>query len=265
MRLKSTLLALISLTAFVAGEPALARQKSIQAISLEQSDAFSYHRSACCQSDNGDYSAALSYINQAIKCAPNESMYYRTRAHIKSKLGNLAGAIKDCSKAIMINPRDANAFDQRGYLRSNLNDSHGALEDFEAGLKIEPNNAGCNLDLGLELLLLKNYNEATKKLDLAVKNCPDKGTYGLRGCAKMGLRCWTGARSDFDTAIALDSNIALFYFYRMKCKAELGDIPGAVADYLVGTSKDPSLGAMHISSGLRGIWSRLAPSVHNFH
>lgn len=250
---------------FIAANSEMAIKEATTAISLDKTNSYSYYWRACCQSKNKKYRAALSDINQAIKYEPKDSSYYLTRADLKTKLGDMTGAITDCSMAIKVNPKDAAAYDRRGYLRLNSYDRNGAVKDFEAGLAIAPDDLGCNFALGCEMLRSGHFAEAISKFDVVARLRPSTYIYYLRGRCKMKLLRWSEAITDCNAALALDNSDAFSYFLRAECKTQLGDTPGTVSDYLIGTSKDPSLGAMHLSSCLKRIWSRFTSSIHNFH
>lgn len=113
-------------------------------------------------------------------------------------------ALEDCDR--VFNTTDVSGHDRaatytnRAVIRQGRGDIEGAIADLTAAIRLGPPLAVPHLNLG--------------------------GIYALRGQ-------WADARAEIDQGVALDPTAARAndYFTRAAAREELGDIPGAYADY----------------------------------
>lgn len=155
----------------------------------------------------GDKKAAMDDFLYVQKSKPVEASEFGNRAWVLAHLGDHIGAIKDFDLALKLNPESSWAFDKRGLSKQALGNSVGAVQDFEEAVRLSPHFAFAHYDLGAERLNSHDYRSAL---------------------------------SEFNRAIACDSDVAIFYSGRAVAYAHLEKLQAAKADYLKRLKLDPA-------------------------
>ncbi len=186
--------------------------------------------------DTSNYTSLRSRIKDKsffIKLDSNNFVAYADRASLKDKLGDYKGAIKDFDKAISIK-NHPDIISDRGNTKKNLKEYDAAIIDYNEAIRLKPNFSNAHFERGKAFQALNKYNDAindfTKVIEL---NSFDYEAFSLRAECYIGVRNWGKALDDFNKAITLDRNPknGSNYHNRGLCKYNLNDFDGAFKDY----------------------------------
>lgn len=137
-------------------------------------------------------------------------------------------AEQDFTRAIMVDPTYASAYSERGYVRAKLGNLHGAIQDFSEAIKLKPNDA---------------WNYSTRGNLRAEVGDTAGAIADLSESIRINsyLRCYLS--SELTTILALHIRAhRLHYCERALLRAKIGDLRGAIQDYVTVSRSDP--GAM---------------------
>jgi tetratricopeptide (TPR) repeat protein len=119
---------------------------------------------------NGDYTGAITDLNQAEQKDPKNLTVNLKRAFCYSQTGNYQGAIDDLTKVINAKPDEEFAIVSRGSAKNKLKKFKEALVDFDLAIKLKPddydayNNRGwAKKGLGDEDGACKDWHYSKKK------------------------------------------------------------------------------------------------------
>jgi tetratricopeptide (TPR) repeat protein len=149
---------------------------------------------------------SLAELNQQIRMQPSNAELYYRRATARHELRDYVGSLSDNSIAISIDPGYRNAIADRAFDRATLKDLPGAIDDMSTFMQLAP---------------------------------ASRAAHGSRGFFKLAVGDYRGALSDLDEAIRRLPD-AQYYRLRAKAHSSLGDMPGAISDYLKSALMKPS-------------------------
>ncbi len=178
------------------------------------------------------YNESITEFDKAIRIKLDFAEAYFYRGEALRLQGYYKKAIADFSLAIEINPQYTDALFSRAIAKSKSN-TYGAKNDYFLYIKIKPQNSTAYINLGVIESKLKNYNEALKHYDTAIKIKSGNldVAYFYRANTKIKLLDFEGALSDYNNSIKCNTNYALSYFKRGNVKIILKDYKGAIDDY----------------------------------
>ncbi|HET9136852.1 MAG TPA: tetratricopeptide repeat protein, partial [Candidatus Kapabacteria bacterium] len=158
---------------------------------------------------------------------------YNERGISNGKLGNFEAQIFDITKMILLDNTNPWAYCCRGDAFREIKKYDLAKKDFYYALKLQPDYASAHLDLGVILNDEKDYDEATKHLNLII-NHPNPEIKG-RAHANLGntyyyKKEYNNSVLHFSKAIELISN-AHFFRGRGASFFELKKIDEAISDF----------------------------------
>ena len=182
-------------------------------------------------------------MNKVLEINPTSAKAYIYRADFKFSKNDFKGAETDYTKAIEIESNNELAYAYRGIVKITIyKDSAGALKDFDKSIQIKPNEVAHTFRAQIHMGE-KDYDNAIKDLDNAIKINPIYVNARMfRGGIRFGiLQKFEGALEDYNKAIELELNNAIYYTFRGDVKAELGDEKGSKADYAKAEALDPNV------------------------
>jgi WD40 repeat protein/Tfp pilus assembly protein PilF/predicted Ser/Thr protein kinase len=141
------------------------------------------------------------------------------------KQGQPAAVIAGCDEALKLNPDSAEAYDLRSAAFCELGNYDRALEDCKSWLERVPGDGSAFERRSRAYLGREMFEEARDAADRALaihKNSAD--AYADRGWARANLGDDEGALSDYDAALKINPNNALWYLCRSRVH-ERGDAP----------------------------------------
>lgn len=146
---------------------------------------------------------------------------------------DLHGAIKNFTATIKINPKFASAYNDRGVARYRLGYKQSAIEDLTTAIElINPYRAKYHSNRGFMLTGLKDYTAAIADYNSALLLNPNLAqAYFNRGAIRLQMENSLAALADFESAIRLDSDFAKAYFNRGVTRYKLREVQGAFEDF----------------------------------
>ena len=148
--------------------------------------------------------------------------------------GEYSEAVVYYDKVIIVNPELTEAYIKRGYSKYKLDNFKGAVDDYNAALELEPNIAN----------VYYWRAQAKSKLPNSILDANShKQPYDIHRRTKEAIK-------DYDTAIKLDPNIAIFYRDRGAAKSKMYEYQSAIEDYTKAIELDPKYTQAYISRGM---------------
>jgi tetratricopeptide (TPR) repeat protein len=140
-------------------------------------------------------------------------------------------SIVSFDSAIYINPNDADYYVHRGLASQASGNLREAESDYRKALELDPEHAIAYYNLGI-LLGEQGDNAAESQLDQAIERNPGVSyPYLERGHSRLKRGDFTGALSDYNQALNLDSTNPDSWVDRGLVKDKLNDGAGAYADF----------------------------------
>ena len=161
-----------------------------------------------CYAEISNFEQGVINTTQMIKQDPKNAKAYVARSYFNLKLGKTDEAFEDANKAIELKTDQALAY----WVRSSIyldekKDPKKALADINKAMTLETNNPHLYVVRGRTYSVMRNFNEALK---------------------------------DFDTAIKLNKDLANAYFFRGYARFQSGDRRGAGEDYIKASELEPN-------------------------
>ncbi|XP_065176344.1 uncharacterized protein LOC135806120 [Sycon ciliatum] len=157
---------------------------------------------------------ALSDLNNMIFHDGSSVRAYRARGDLKLKLGKLSDAVLNYTSAISLAPDDPELYFQRAQLYETTKEMGFAMADYEHVVSLQQSSTEALWRLTRYLFSNGRYRECLDGLTLLVEQTNDKEAYLYRGQVFVELGQPTDAVKDFSSAIALDPDCILAYYYR---------------------------------------------------
>ena len=224
MRLKATLLALVSLTAFVVNRPALAQQTSNKAVSEALCAARKY-----AEADN--LKTTIEYCDKALALESKCSEAYSLRGWAREYTGDFNGAQCDYEKLVRLDKKNIEGYLGRASVKMRLHQIDQAHKDLNTALKLAPNNDKVHLELSRYWSKAANNKSAIAEATMAISlNKTNPFSYYQRAFCQFEDWKYRAAVSDMDLAIKYEPNDSMYYRTRASFKSLLGDTAGAIRD-----------------------------------
>lgn len=126
--------------------------------------------------NNGDWTSAIAYLDQAIASNPTAQAYY-LRGGVYFASGDLQQALTDYDQAIALDPNLSSAYQSRGLVQAELGDTDQALADISKAIELSPNFALAYRNRAEIQMNLGNTSAASFDLQAylaLVPNAPDR-------------------------------------------------------------------------------------------
>lgn len=260
MRLKATLLALVSVTAFVVNRPALAKQTSIQ----NQKLAEGFYQSASSHYKSADDAGVIADLGQAIQLNPNAPKYFIMRGHARLNLSDKAGAKSDYVSAIALNKDCFTAHLLSARIKEHEQDLVGALAEYDKAVDARPDNLEARYSRGFTRLTLNDHAGMIEDFDIINAKHPTAGTHYLRALGLIGTHRYAEACTDLTKAIKHkrnNINIQELYYQRSKCHSATGAYGPALCDYITALKLAPQQICMVTRGELTFSWQSVTSGI----
>ncbi|MFA6207820.1 MAG: tetratricopeptide repeat protein [Candidatus Obscuribacterales bacterium] len=192
--------------------------------------------------DRRNFKSAADYYTRAIELNPRLTLAYAIRGDCYHLMGDCSRAIADFNKALELDPHDAFVLGNRAQEKLHLNDKTGALADFDAAISMGPTYFFMYSGRAQLRSELKDYTGAIADCNKALPMCPiASDLYVCRGKAFEALGKLAEAHRDLSKAIQLHPNDLYSHERRAYINFKLGNLCGAICDYIQARRKDYSL------------------------
>jgi len=187
---------------------------------------------------SGLYKEAIKDYDAAIKKNNSNSDYYLGRAKCYDKLNEYSKALKDYSRSIDLDNNNLEALQLRADLYKRNFEHYKALADYKLYLTVDKSNIEVYTEMSGLHVLTNNVKAAVEDLDNALRVNPKmSGLYHKKGLLLLRQDDMINSAENFSTAIQLDSNATLSYYYRGECKLFTGKIELAAIDFEMARTK----------------------------
>ncbi|MBL6963363.1 MAG: tetratricopeptide repeat protein [Bacteroidetes bacterium] len=122
----------------------------------------------------GDFEKAISHFNLALLYNDSHAEIYYNRGLAYYYMNDYPASINDLTSAIKLDPSYYNALNQRGIAFSKTKEYEYALEDFNTAIRWYPDLSKAYLNKGVNYLLMNDWDEACRWLEIAVEKGDDK-------------------------------------------------------------------------------------------
>ncbi|MDR2719532.1 MAG: tetratricopeptide repeat protein [Nitrososphaerota archaeon] len=208
---------------------------------------------------NGDWTKALSYLDNCIDENINFLEAYLVRGELHAEMGSYQKALNDFKKVIEIDPNNAVAFCCRGWIYAKLDeDLEKSLADFNKAISLDVNYAVAYANRANMFLKMGEYRKAVRDCTKAIELLPKDSfiAHYNRGLAYANLREFSKAVSDYNDAIEQSPENAEAYARRGMCHVQLGNDKEAIRDLEKFLELDPeNINAPLIRNGLKELRS----------
>lgn len=125
---------------------------------------------------------SIQIFTQLIKKDSANYQLYAKRARMFTEKGQVDPALRDLNRAIELNPDDAGLFIILGDLYFIIGKKESCITSYKKALRLSPESVAPLIKLAETYLILKNYNEANKYIDLTLFNdVNNQKAYYLKG------------------------------------------------------------------------------------
>lgn len=191
-----------------------------------------YINAAFRRMEEGDYPAALIYMQKAIQLDSRQAKGYYQRALLKTRQGELKGAMADLDTALLKEPDYTPIYFQRSRLYEQVGQREMALRDISRYIHANPRDLN-GYEWKISLLMSdKAERSALMTADDMVHNNPDLAlSWKTRGLLREGQLDGNGAVADYSKCLELSGKDSVCLYRRAQLRFELGEAAGAVQDY----------------------------------
>lgn len=210
----------------------------------------------------GRYTEALAQYDKCLVVNAGYYDAYTSRAAVKERLGNWSGAVVDYSIYLDKYPHNKEALFSRGLASYHAGQFVSALDDLNQFLLLPSTNETKTIFYRQSPL-----GGGTDQIITANGAIRDY-VFNYMGLAAIGMKTYELAVAHFDSAIRLNSNEPDYYVHRGLAKQNLGDSPGAEADYRRALALNPdhsiayhNLGVLLAQRGDDGAEAQLSQAI----
>ncbi|MDP1645730.1 MAG: tetratricopeptide repeat protein [Thiobacillus sp.] len=137
-------------------------------------------------------------------------------------LGRLAEAHREFELALTetpVLPRREDVLALKGRVALEMGQVENAMADLEAALKLDPRHKKARADLGMALVVQRDYTRAHAMFSRLIEEAPDGPAYYGRALANHGLRNKAEALADIENAIRLTPDSPMLTEWRSRIRA----------------------------------------------
>lgn len=157
--------------------------------------------------DNHEYVKAIADFTEAIRLEPGNGYGYLNRGLAHTRSGNTEQAMADTNRAVELLPSNPTAFANRSILYSISKNRIAAKADAEKAIALDPAYGRGYVARGLNVMA-ENPDAALSDFDRGIQLEPSFANgYYFRGLLRLDKKQYDPARSDFQKAIDLGSDI----------------------------------------------------------
>ncbi|MEM6489928.1 MAG: tetratricopeptide repeat protein [Pseudomonadota bacterium] len=182
--------------------------------------------------DIGRLEIALARLDTAIALDAALAPARVSRAFVRARRGDPDGALEDYGAAIEADPGSAAPYLGRGRLLLDIGQPEAAIADFDAALEREGDWAASYLERGRAQFALQRWGEAERDFSAVIARNPRSATAWLSRAEARAAAGGSGARNDFDRAVALAPEWAAARYARGVFLDDTGATAQAEADFL---------------------------------
>jgi tetratricopeptide (TPR) repeat protein len=221
----------------------------------------------------GDFTTAVqkdtSYVNSCIKSGntartPEEKIAFYTavltnnsdnfdilekRGDAFSKLEQYDSAIQDYSKALSLKRNDPVILGKRGTAYKSAEQYNNAVSDFSTALRSNPEDDKLFSGRSSAYYQLMQYDNALTDIDNALKKNKDASYFNFKGDILSTKGKYKDAIKAYDSAIAINDTIAVYYLDRGVAHYSKGGFEKAVADFSKAIEIDPGIAEYYMRRG----------------
>ncbi|MFM5981397.1 MAG: tetratricopeptide repeat protein [Sphaerospermopsis kisseleviana] len=211
------------------------------------------------QMQQGNFPAAIEYLNLAIKMQNEFIAAYKNRCLANLEIEDYQQAITDCTQALNLDPKDSDAYLNRGLAKYRKGNYLDAIADFNQVIAIKPNDFRAYYNRGIVSAEQGNYSQAIIDYNLALTQInPNNPTdnvlladiYNDRGLAYFQLQNLPEAMNNFNLAIRLNTDDERAYFNRGCICGRSGDNMGAMQNFSQVIRLNPSNAQAYLNRGV---------------
>jgi tetratricopeptide (TPR) repeat protein len=178
------------------------------------------------KAQNGDYTSAISLLNQLLSYHPDSAIDYNNRGLMYFYQGKFDQALTDYNRAIALNSRLDSAYNNRANCYVAQGDFVEALQDYEVALDLNPRNLQARINQGITFRELGLYDLAIESFDLCsllAKRLKDR-IYGERGYTYYLRGDWNCAIADYYRSLQQPAKTPSQQQYRHKILSWLSQL-----------------------------------------
>lgn len=186
------------------------------------------------QSRKRGFAAAIADYTQAINLGAADADVYYGRSIAYYENGDYSHAMTDVNEALRQNPAMAEALAHRGDIHQyGAHDYDNAIADYDRALAIREDAT----DL---IRRANAYQYGRQDLDRALAIEPNADAHVDRGNVYYAREDYAGAIVEYEAALAANPNFATARYNRGNARSSLGDVDGAMADWTEVIRLDPN-------------------------
>lgn len=218
-----------------------------KAIELNQSLDLAYTNRGNIYLKRNQAEEAIEDFTKALDLKGEDPLIYSNRGTAYMTIDSLDLAIADFTKSLALDSSMAETFNSRAILKAKLTDYKGAIADFSKALAINPNYIGAYKNRSLAYFYIGENEKGIADMDTYQQKDPmDERKYIIyKGRQLNNLGAKEEALQHFNAAIADNPRNAEAIYYRADVKIALGNLEGAVDDYLKVIDQIPSNSSAH--------------------
>jgi tetratricopeptide (TPR) repeat protein len=232
------------------GDPSGALDDFRGSAELDPLYAEAWNNSGLVRQTLGELDLAVADFDRALEVRPDYPEALTNRGRARLERGELAEAAADFDQALASAPARfaATVLHNRGALRQRAGDLAGALADFDRALEIDPEMVTTCVHRGTARKEAGDLTGARADLDHALERVAPHlraAVYHKRGGVRVLQNDFAGAVADYDAALDLEPDNAIFYLSRGNARYHQRDVR-AVVDYRVAFRLDPEVATREV-------------------
>ncbi|MGC2480836.1 MAG: tetratricopeptide repeat protein, partial [Candidatus Sulfotelmatobacter sp.] len=182
-------------------------------------------------------------------CFAQTAETYRQQAVVDSRQKSWDQAITNYRKALELEPNDALTHYNLALALKYKGDDHQAVEEFEAALRLKPKWGDAHYGLGATWYDLDDQPAALKELRIAVGLAPaNAAAHQMLARIYLEQKDPSDAKTELQQALASKPSAELHSELGLT-EGQLGDLPGAAAEFRRALQLDPQLAPAHLLLG----------------
>lgn len=197
-----------------------------------------YYRLVNMNIENGEYAAAIEYIDQCLAISGEENIELNADLYFKKgallyTAGDGESAVADLEKALSLNPDLTDAQLVLTQIYADREDAGSAIDSLQAYLAGQPDDYPMYATLGQLYVAVGQYADACAAYDTYMLNVeePSLDAYYMRGVCLLQTQQFALAAEDFGKAIEAEAYRFDAQYNRGVCYLQMGQYSDAEADF----------------------------------